>query len=198
MDIKVSSSDEGEFSKNLERSANEYRKGVKLMMFRALTILEAAIISNIRRNFRVGTGRLINSIANSKVVRDLDDMTIEATIGPVGVPYGAIHEFGGTILPKKKFLAIPLDPVKGPDGVARAKPLDFRGRSRFAVLNGKLFLMVKEGDTWTPYFLMKPSVKMPDRPYLRPALEKNRERIAQKFGLFLEGQFNFDGPQKVE
>jgi len=198
MDIKVTSTDDGEFSRNLERAANEYRKGVKLAMFRALTLLEAAIVSNIRRNFRVGTGRLLNSIANSKVIRDLDAVTIEATIGPVGVPYAAIHEFGGKILPKKKFLAIPLSPVLGPDGGARAKPLDFLGRSRFATLNGKLFLMVKDGDKEEPYLLMKPSVNMPARPYLRPALEKNRERIAEKFGLFLEAQFNFDGPKKVE
>ncbi len=193
MDIKIDMSDD-EFNKQLQKAHDTYRRGVKLTMFRALTILEAAIMSNIRRNFARRSGRLLNSIPNSKMVRD-DGKDITGEIGPVGVPYARIHEYGGIIKPKKsKFLAIPLEPVLGPDGIAKASPLDFKGRSFFSDQGSDgLILFVMEGNNPEPYFLMKRQVKIPERAYLRPAMEKNRDKIAEKFGLFLQEHFTSGG-----
>lgn len=170
----------------LERELR-FKKGIKLVFWRALTLLESSIMSNIRRNFRTGTGHLMNSVPDSKDVFEKDGW-IWGQIGSTGVKYSAIHEFGGDIYPSKKFLAIPMDAVKGADGVARAKPMDFYGKSFFYTSKkGDLFLAIANSERGiTPLFLMKRKVTIPPRPYIRPALDKNRERIFQKFGLFLE------------
>lgn len=168
-----------------------YKRGLKMVMWRALTLLEASIVQNIRRQFRQRTGTLMNSIAESKQVREEGDKLV-GEIGAIGVKYGLIHEEGGLIKPRKaKMLAIPLDPVLGPDGIARSNPLDFKGKSFwYTSAAGSLFLAQPKGKSIELLFLMRNQVQMPARPYLRPALEKNRERIAEKFGLFLESTWN--------
>lgn len=61
--------------------------------------MEAQIKINIRSQGLIDTGNLINSIQ----VRDVKEsgQGAECTVGSAGVIYAAIHEFGGTILPKR-------------------------------------------------------------------------------------------------
>jgi phage gpG-like protein len=85
------------------------------------------------------------------------------TIGSPTVPYAAIHEFGGVIRAKKRFLTIPLDPLfQG----RRAREFSTLG---FVRVRGNLFLVDKLTGVFA--YLLKPSVRMPARPYLAPAME---------------------------
>jgi len=195
MKLNIHGSEEAKrLAELLEKEGLDYRRGLKKIMWRAITALQAEMMANVQKNFRVGSGMLLNSIPQGSRVSE-ENGVIKGEVGPEGVPYASIHEFGGEITPKNaKYLAIPLDEVKGPDGIARAKPMDFAGRSFFIKSRaGNLILAMRaEGGEMVPLFLMKKSVKVPARPYIRPALEAKREEIAEKFGLFLDETFGLE------
>lgn len=175
-----------------------YRGKLKLMMWRALTIIEAAIIQNIRTNFNVGTGALLNAIPQSKRVREEGEELV-GEIGAEGVPYASIQEFGGIIKPTRaKHLWIPDASIRGPDGVARMSPKEFFGfpkskRVFVPLPKGGLMAGIKENahTPIQPLFYLKDSVKLKGKPYIRPALEDTKAILEDKFGLFLEEHFEF-------
>lgn len=107
----------------------------------------------------------------------------EGRIGPQ-VPYGAIHEFGGIIKPVKgKFLAIPLDAAKTAAGVARGGPKDFDDTFVVTSKLGNLLIAQSDGGgDITPLFALKEQVEIPARPYLGPALEEKRTKLAEMAG----------------
>lgn len=191
MKVKVSGN-----NKDLERyftkQKEQYRSGLVLLMWRALSILEASVIQNIRKNLTVRTGKLMNSIPESKKIEEkhkgnLD--TITGSLGPQGVKYAAIHEFGGRIDSKGKALMFPVSENRRRDGTPRVM-LDEVPDEDLVWLKGMVFRMIggkRKGHPGRlkPLFLLRKSVTIPARPYLRPALEKNADRIAEKFGLFL-------------
>ena len=97
---------------------------------------------NVRKKLnRNATGRLEQSIT----VRVVNQYAV--AIGPVGVVYAAIHEFGGIITPKRaRFL-------------------------RFVIGNRVIFAKY---------------VKMPARPYMRPAMQYGRRAAIKAMGQYLE------------
>ena len=139
----------------LTNQADVIKKGTALEMWRAMSILEAAIKQNVRMRsgLRVRTGTLLNSI--QKHVVD-NGTTVTGTIGPENVPYASIHEFGGTIPARR------VEP-------RHAKALRWLGKS------GPVFSKGHE----IPSFTIKA------RPYLAPALEEKAEIIREKFQLFI-------------
>jgi len=132
----------------------------------------------IGRNDRRLTGTLLNSIYSS-VYRDSDGDII-GQLGVKNIPYGAIHEFGSSGLPggvikpvNAKKLWIPQHRFAG-----RMTPREFiRLKQRYPE---RFFLSDKVAGEWvnpkakvkrlTPLFFLTDQVKMPERPYLRPAL----------------------------
>jgi phage gpG-like protein len=102
-------------------------------------------------------------------------------VGVRTVPYGAIHEFGGTIKPvKAKKLWLPV--------YANAKkmtPREFITLMKADPAHYHLFAGMaaeREGDAWTPLFYLRDQVTIPERPYLRPALAS----AVEKFPAYLE------------
>lgn len=141
----------------LAENANEIRKNSPLLMWQALSILEAAIKQNIRirSGLRVRSGTLLNSI--QKDVTSSGE-TVKGSIGPENVPYAAIHEYGGTIPARR------VEP-------RHTKALKWLG-------TGGKFFFSKGHDI--------PAVNIKARPYLEPALKDNAEIIREKFGLFIK------------
>jgi phage gpG-like protein len=121
------------------------------------------------RNNRTLTGNLLNNIYVSYKIQG-DKMIGE--LGVKTIPYGAIHEFGGIIEPKKaKKLWIPQ--------YANAKkmtPTEFmnlkKSNSREYFLNDKVAGRKIGERSIIPYFYLVDQVKIPERPYLRPALQE--------------------------
>jgi phage gpG-like protein len=112
--------------------------------------------------------------------------------------YAAIHEFGGTIRPKKgKYLTIPFDGVKGR---IEDYPWGFFLRSKKGNLifaappgGGKHFRPTAHDRAWadfTPLFLLKTSVNMPARPYMEPAFRENIPKIVDTFHRHLDEVMN--------
>jgi HK97 gp10 family phage protein len=148
---------------DLRAELQAMRKNLKQQLFRALTLVEAEILQNLRHKsgLRVRTGALLNSIGASKRITEEADGTLTGQIGSQGVPYARIHEFGGTTKPH---VIVPRN----------KKALKFKGAG---------------GDDVFAKIVNHPGSKIPARPYLRPALEAKREQILKDFGLFLSMSF---------
>lgn len=121
---------------------------------------------------------------------------VRVDFDPGRAPYGAIHETGGTIRPKRsRFLAIPLDAAKTGAGVSRfgarevmANPQAF-GYKHCFVAKGVIFGVMagavkdRRGMVGTvPLFALKSSVTLPERAPLRKTLDANRGWIDDRVG----------------
>jgi phage gpG-like protein len=140
---------------DFEEASRESREGMRLAMFRAMSILKSQIQQNIRTEsgLNVRTGTLLNSITSSIIN---SGYSIQGNIGPSNVPYAAIHEYGGEI----------------------------RGRFHKPRLKQAL-KWSGPGGTFFSKGHWIPAYKVPARPYLRPAIEKHAESIAEKFAIFM-------------
>jgi phage gpG-like protein len=149
--------------KRLAEDLGNYKKNLKLQVFSALSLLEAEMLQNIRTKsgLKVRSGALLNSIGASKKVTENSDGTISGEIGPQGIPYAAIHEFGG-----------------------QTKPHQIKPRNAAA-----LRFMGNAGPQFAK-FVNHPGSKIPARPYMRPALAAQQENIAKNFGLFIQANFS--------
>ncbi len=188
MNIKVDSNTK-ELMEDLENSVAQYKKELKLQVFRALSVLETEIKQNIRKNagLHVRTGALLNSVSSTKKVID-DGKTISGEIGTEGVPYAAIHEFGGTIVPtNKQWLTIPSEDNRRPDGLPKMSTKDLMATGKSFIAKNTIFL--KEGSGIKAMFFLKKSVTIPKRPYISTALAAKQEQIMKDFGLFLSMSF---------
>lgn len=174
---------------NLREELKEYKKNLSFQIFRALSLVEKEIKVQIKKaGLQRRTGRLMNAWGSNKTITEkgnevIGEMTSE------GVPYAAIHEYGGTITPKSaKNLTIPTDNNRRADGSAimTAKELFSSGKS--FVRNGTAFMTESKGKI-VPMFLLRKSVKIPARPYIRPALAATKDDILKNFGLFLSATF---------
>lgn len=166
-----------QLARSLQGELDFYKRGLKLEMWRALSLLEAAIVIEIQRNFKRRSGMLMNSIPNSKSVEDTETGVI-GTIGPSGVIYAAIQEFGGQTRPH----------------IIRPR---YRKALRWASSSGQyMTLKGRKLKTNSIYVFAQevhhPGSKIPARPYMRPALLKTRERILERFGLHLSASFKWE------
>jgi phage gpG-like protein len=160
---KINKEELEKLGKSIDSELVKYRKELKINMFRVLQILDAAIKQNIR--VRSGLHVRSGTLLNSIMIQVLEvGNNIVGQIGPSNVPYAAVQEFGHT------FPARFIKP-------RNAKVLHW-------VANGKHFF--SKGHEL-------PAFRVPARPYMRPALEEQRERIAEKFGIFLSATFKFKG-----
>lgn len=163
--MAITSDNNGEqLRKELEAQLKDFNKGLSLQVFRALTLLEAEILQNIRSRsgLRVRSGALLNSIGASKKVFE-ENGAVVGQIGPQGIPYAAIHEFGGT---------------------TRAHVIRPR--------NAKVLAFQMGGANVFARFVNHPGSVIPARPYLRPALAAKQDEILKTFGLFLSASFKLD------
>lgn len=104
------------------------------------------------------TGHLRRSITHRMV-------GLRATVG-TPVVYAPVHEFGATIQAKRvRNLAIPVGSLKGSPR---------KHRLRYRPIGDKSGLFDSAGRL---QYVLQPSVRIPARPYLRPALKSQREAI---------------------
>ncbi len=120
---------------------------MKEALIRIGLLLESEAKLNIRRKGVVDTGRLFNSI-RYELYRERDISGVK--VGSFGVPYAAMHEFGGAFT----------------DAQRRAMFAALRDRGKLGPVRkpGKGII---QGNHFTA------------RPYLRPAVEKHRARIIE-------------------
>ena len=107
-------------------------------------LLESQVKLNIRRKRIIDTGRLLNPIRHELIKRG---QIVGVQVGSFGVPYAAIHEFGGIMT----------------DRMRRAMFWTLRQAGRLGRVRTSKGIV--QGQTFMA------------RPYLRPAVRMHRDRI---------------------
>jgi len=148
-------------------------------------MLEGFISREIKSQGLIDKGGLINSRYYKVYPKDL---SVRAGITKF---YGAVHELGATILPKKaKALAVPIHPN------AKARTLR-EGQSIRDAFPDLVYIKRKSGHPllvkpagrgmqhgrMDVYFVLVPKVTIPKRPFLRPALYNNLKTLGRVFTL---------------
>jgi phage gpG-like protein len=107
--------------------------------------------------------RQLSRSLHTEVVEQSKDRAV-SEIG-TNLVYAAIHEFGGVIKPKtRKYLAVPVGTYKG--SPLRHNDLKLRKT------NGGSLVLVDGGNA--VQYVLKTSVEIPARPYLRPAYDEKK------------------------
>lgn len=134
-----------------------------------LVILNAAK-DNVKKQGLIRTRTLSRSLHEEVVEQGKDRAAVD--IG-TNLEYAAIHEYGGTIRAKtSKYLAIPIgDRIGSP-----RKYSDLRVKK-----TGKGNLLLVDGSGKAQYVL-KASVVISARPYLRPALDEHGDEAQHEMG----------------
>ncbi len=184
----------------LRDSVNAFKKLLSFQIFRALTVIEGNIKNQLRgpSGLKRRTGRLLNTWGENKKITESGN-TVIGEMSSAGVPYAAIHEFGGTITAKGKALTIPLSSNQRADGSPKVTIQELfatKGRA-FTTKNGVVMQVSGKGKAakLTPMFVFRKSVTIPARPYVRPALAASQETILKNFGLFISATFAKKGSE---
>ena len=161
---------------NLEAAAQGALLGNVAMAGANVVVRE--VKGNIKKLDLIKTRDLSRSIHAE--LRSASETQATAAAG-TGLVYGPIHEFGGVIKPKaRKYLAIPVgtytgSPLNHPD-------LEIRDAG------GDTLVMV-DGSGNVQYVL-KTSVVIPARPYMRPAVDENKSEIEKEMSDVFVDQIN--------
>lgn len=136
-------------------------------------VIRNAAIENIKSQGLVRTRNLSRSMHE-----EIEDKTPQRAVVAIGtnVVYGPIHEFGGTITARKgKYLAIPI-------GSYRGSPREHGDLRLRKTARGNLIMVDASG---TPQYVLKTSVEIPARPYLRPAYDEKQVEAQNTLGAAL-------------
>jgi hypothetical protein len=102
-----------------------------------------------------------------------DEKGVSGTWGVVDVEYALIHELGGVIEPKNsKFLAIPVTDLARKAG----SPRNLVGLAYVQSIKGQPMLV--DDESGEVHYILKRSVTIPARPYLRPAADAKYPDLA--------------------
>ncbi|MBA5778075.1 phage morphogenesis protein [Stappia sp. F7233] len=138
------------------------------------TMAAAAAEAKRNHDWQNRTGVLEGAIDIVRVAEPVTD-GVRGTWGARDVAYARIHELGGTIRPvQAKFLAIPVSAEAERAGSPRRM-----GELAYAQsLKGQPLLVDRNsGDV---HWVLKTEVKIPARPYLRPAADKEYPKLARR------------------
>jgi HK97 gp10 family phage protein len=160
----------------LTRGPERMRAGLARGLDQAAMIVEGAakelVYAGHPEHLEVQKGRLRQSITR----RVHTEGAMYAEVG-TNVIYARIHEFGGVIRPTQAHaLAVPIGDLKG-------SPRNYRGLWTLRRPGRAPLLMDRSGK---PQYVLAEQVVMPARPYLRPALAANAQRVRDKIREVME------------
>lgn len=187
-----------DMAKFIQDAPDAFQRAIGLAQI--VTIQRAQVLAkeNAQKNFtgrnnRRLSGALMNNIYSGYKV---SSSGIETYLGVANIPYGAIHEYGSAGLPggvirpvKAQKLWIPARANSG-----RMTPREFIGLmkaqpDRYFITDKGAF-REDAPNVFTPLFYRVDTVKIPARPYLRPAIDKAYESFAETFESILQKEVN--------
>jgi len=134
------------------------------------TVIVNAAKTNIKKQGLIRTRNLSRSLHQEVVERSNESAAV--AVG-TDLDYAAIHEFGGTIQAKStKYLAIPVGSYTG-------SPRKYSDLKLRKTAGGNLVMIDAAGIV---QYVLKRSVEIPARPYLRPAADENHEKVERAMG----------------
>jgi len=169
MEVKVKVEGAEKLAKELKLLPLKVRKKAAQAMKEVLT---GAVGYVIKKHLTGGTTKTRLGVRTGNLRRSIrwkvNESRLEGEFGSYDTSYAAIHEFGGTIRPKRgRYLAIPFRSGKTPAGVWKSPRLFENTFVR------KNIIFQKRGkDKIVPLFVLKKSVKIPARPFINPTAEK--------------------------
>jgi len=174
--------DADDFRARIERKTKAMRKAVQIASANTQAILK----NEITRRYRAGTGshslksrsgRLMgNTFTSSKIDKDLG---VKLSVYN-DIEYAAIHEYGGIIRPKKKYLTIPTKHVKG-GAASRPRTISDFPDGFFKRRGGNLFFAVGHGRTLRVLFVLVRKVRMPSRPIWRKTFKSKHGEVLRQW-----------------
>lgn len=165
------------------------RRAVTKAHLATLVFSEGQAKRNIKANFIGRNDRTLSGALLNHTYYGLEG-ELDGFVGVRTLPYAAAQEFGVTIVPKKaKHLWIPQYRNSG-----KMTPREFM---RMKMQNPKMFFLSDEvAGRWDnpksktrrliPLFFLVDKVTIPERPYLRPALELGVEKFPDYYETFLK------------
>lgn len=160
------------------RQMGEAAQGVSLL--RAVGAGSQIILRAVKENI-LKQGLWRTRTLSRSVHREVTERTSTRAAVEIGtnLEYARIHEFGGTITARQgKYLAIPVGSYKGsPRQYGDLRPVKTKG--------GALILMDATG---TAQYVLKRSVEIPTRPYMRPAFDEKKDAAVREVGEVLKNQ----------
>jgi hypothetical protein len=173
-----------QFAEDLRtESGGKLRARINTLMKNLSTRTAREAKKNLARKIHSRTGALAGSVGGSALAGP-EGIGVEIRAGGFSskgqpVPYARVHELGAIIRAKKgRYLAIPIGPARTKGGASKYPSPRMVGGLAFGLSKktGKAYLF-KVGDEGPPWFRLKEQVKIPKRPYLRPAIEKLRREM---------------------
>lgn len=181
----------------IRNTKDAFTRGYTLALIQTITKAEALAKRNSTQQFkgrwdRKLSGRLLNSIYSGYTMAQ---GMPQGFVGTKGIPYGAVHEYGheGIKPIKAKHLWQKLWGGSA-DKFRRITPTDFVSEMKQEASNFKIFYS-KNGNLMafhvlklmgkpvkfklTPLFWLRDVIKMPERPYIRPAIEEAFENFGE-------------------
>lgn len=136
-----------------------------------LEIAAALVETSAKQNAPKDLGALANSIYH-----EVDQTNLKAFV-IANTPYALIQEVGGVIVPDKAgALTVPIDPEAKHKRASDFPDLFMIKR------DGKPPLLARNvGKDLQVMFVLVSRVQIPAQPYLRPALESNKQKIMKLF-----------------
>jgi len=169
-----------EVQANLSRHGRQPSRGV------STGAMPGVRTGHLRRSWQAGKP---GSVKRTENVRSPISPSI--TVGS-NVKYARIHEYGGIIKAKRvKYLTVPLNRraeqmLIAAGGKIRNIPGLFRIGRESGTFGGVLAIRTgKKNAKVVALFALRRSVRMPARPYIRPAVRKARPKIIAAFRHFL-------------
>jgi len=161
-----------------------------------VSMVETGLVAESKAKLAVTAGGASGLSARSGHLRNSIRHTVErgqggpemhlsagGRFGGNDVRYARIHELGGTIRPQRaKSLAIPLPAAKTGAGVSgRPGPRDFPDL-QFMPSKNPRNVGILATPAGVPMFVLRRSVTIPARPYLRPALDQSTDGFRARLG----------------
>ncbi len=177
-DVYVRSLGKREAIERVKRLSPEIREnGAREIMRLSIGLRELARQKYTEAGLHVRTGALKSSIQALPVTQTEHEL-VGSVIAGQKLKYARVQEFGAVIRPKHaRFLAIPLAAAKTGAGVARFSPRQAAAAGYESTFISKGVIFGRQGEQAVPLFVLKRSVRVPARPFMRPALAAMRPQI---------------------
>lgn len=196
----------------MQTEADNFRLRCARLSYAMADEFRARVIRNIDNNFGARaksatrsevarlSGRKLGAsgnLRNSVTMIANGEYNFTVTVGNEQVPYAAIHEYGGTIVPRNaRWLTIPvsfssgggLDFFNEITSGHRAREFDLFRVNRMLYFRSSVKQARRRGEIGAPAYFLAKQAKMPARPYFKPALES-----LQKDKAFMDEQMKLAG-----
>jgi phage gpG-like protein len=172
-----------------EKFKAQMRRKIEKNIERAAKLLERDIKISLRVDGPTSPGSAVGH-QSGRLMRSITHQPFETLEGNPGqrvgtnVVYARIHEYGGRIKPKGKYLTVPVSDMAKKHSRNGGRARDFPVELKFIPSKPWPVLVGDDDDSSDEvHYVLMTEVEIPKRPYMRPALERNRAMINKTIGV---------------